>query len=97
MSTFRNKNNNIYFGDRMHYGDIELTPEELDAYNAQREKETRISEIKSRLGAIDNLKIRPVSEIINDDITDKTYAISKLAELETEAAGLRAEYQGLIK
>jgi hypothetical protein len=47
--------------------------------------------IKSQLAEIDIKRIRPLAEIGNKKISDKTYAENKLDELEVQATALRLE------
>lgn len=47
MKAYKDNNNNIYFGDKANYNDIELTKQELYVYNFNRAKEQKYSEIKS--------------------------------------------------
>lgn len=57
---------------------------------SQQEKDAaRITEIKAQLTSLDNESIRALRAIANDKGTDEDKA--KLAELETQAEGLRAE------
>jgi hypothetical protein len=49
--------------------------------------------IKAELAKIDQERVRPLSEINNPDIIDKSYALAKIQSLEAQAVILRAQLQ----
>lgn len=58
-----------------------------------RENRLRVAEIMRRLKAIDSERIRPLAAIVSNKATE--YDSEKLANLESEAAALRAELSEL--
>lgn len=90
MKYYKDKNNNIYTGDRI-FPDIELTEEELNDYNQAKEQLSKISKVKEQLLDIDLKRIRSLAEINNPDIIDKSFSVNKLKELEIEAQILRSQ------
>jgi len=87
----------MYAGD-CQPGDREATTEEIVAFEAMRDKTTRLAEIDARLAEIDADSGRPSREIslaLLDGRPADAYAASKLAALEKEASALRAERKGL--
>lgn len=67
-----------------------FTEEELEAET----RAVRLAEIDVRLAEIDNLKVRPIGELIL--VPYSVFAHTRLATLEAEATTLRTERQTLI-
>lgn len=70
-----------------------IEPVETAEEKQARENRLRIAEIKRKLKAIDNERIRPLAAIVSNKATE--YDSEKLANLEDEAATLRMELSEL--